>query len=102
MTDELPPGVAIETIFVIEATYGPDAAERRRPVRAEHLARIARLRDEGIVLEAGGYLDFSTALMLVRAPDADAALALFADDVYLRTGVWTELRARPLGRVVRG
>ena len=40
--------------------------------------------------------------MLVRAPDADAALALFADDVYLRTGVWTELRARPLGRVVRG
>lgn len=101
MTDELPPGVAIETIYVVEGTYGPDAAERRTPVRAEHLERVARLRDEGTILEAGGFTDFSGSIILVRAPDADAALALFADDVYIRTGVWTELRVRALGRVVR-
>jgi uncharacterized protein YciI len=101
MSTELPADVAIETIFVIEATYGPDAEETRRPFRPEHLRRISELRDSGVVIDAGGYLDFSASLVLVRAADESAALAIVADDVYLRNGVWTEVRARPFGRVVR-
>ena len=53
MTADLPPNVAIETIFVVEADYTPEAAERRPPVRAEHLAHIAELRDAGVIVEAG-------------------------------------------------
>jgi uncharacterized protein (DUF952 family)/uncharacterized protein YciI len=98
--DDLPPGVRVETIYVIEATYGPDAERLRPAVRPEHLARIGRLLAEGRVIEAGGHLDFSTALLLVRASSEAEALELFRDDVYLRSGVWTTLRAKPFARVI--
>jgi uncharacterized protein YciI len=101
MATDLPPGVAIEPIFVIEATYAPDAAETRPRVRPEHLARIAKLMEEGVVIEGGGYSDLSTALILVRAADADAALEIARSDVYMREGIWVELRVKGFGRVVR-
>jgi uncharacterized protein YciI len=100
MAGELPEGLAIETVWAIEATYGPDAAERRAPVRAEHLRRIALLRQAGTIVEAGGYADMSGSLLLVRAADEAAALAVVRDDVYTKTGVWTGFRVRQLGRVV--
>jgi uncharacterized protein YciI len=99
MTESAPPAYAIETIWVVEATYAPDAAETRPAVRPEHLARIAALISGGQVLEAGGYLDLSTALILVRAESESEAIGLFRDDVYMRAGVWVELRAKPYGRV---
>lgn len=97
---DLPPGVRVETIYVVEATYGPEAQRLRPAVRPEHLARIARLMAEGRIVEAGGYLDFSAALLLVRASSEAEAIELVSDDVYLRSGVWTTLRARPFGLVV--
>ena len=101
MAGEIPDGLAIEPIWVVEATYGPDAAERRSSVRAEHIARVARLRDEGTVIEVGGYSDMSGSLILLRVPSEEAALAVVREDVYYRSGVWTGFRARALGRVVR-
>jgi uncharacterized protein YciI len=101
MADELPDGLAIESIWVVEAAYGPDAAERRAPVRAEHLRRIDALRQAGTIVEAGAYTDMSGSLILVRAADEAAARAIVEADVYTRTGVWTGFRIRRLGRVVR-
>jgi uncharacterized protein YciI len=98
MSDAVP-AWSIEPIWVVEATYAPDAADTRPAVRPEHLARIAQLKAEGTVLEAGGYLDLSTALILVRAASEAEAIALFRDDVYMRAGVWVEVRAKPYGRV---
>jgi uncharacterized protein YciI len=101
MAGEIPEGLAIEPMWAIEATYGPDAAERRPAVRHEHLARIAELRAAGIVVEAGGYTDMSGSLFLVRASDEEAALAIMKADVYTMSGVWTGFRARAMGRVAR-
>jgi uncharacterized protein YciI len=99
MSEQSGPAYAIEPIWVVEATYAPDASETRPAVRPEHLAHIAELKAAGTILEAGGYLDLSTALLLVRAESEAAAIALFRDDVYMRSGVWVELRAKPYGRV---
>jgi uncharacterized protein len=101
VADEIPEGLAVESVWVIEAAYAPDAAQRRAPVRREHLARVARLRAAGTIIEAGGYADMSGSLFLIRAPDEAAALAILREDVYTRAGVWTGFRARALGRVVR-
>jgi uncharacterized protein len=98
---ELPDGISIETVWVIEATYAPDAAETRPAFRPEHLARMAELQAAGVVVEAGGYLDLSRALVMVRADDEQAALAIARADVYMREGVWVEVRAKPFGRVTR-
>jgi uncharacterized protein (DUF952 family)/uncharacterized protein YciI len=97
---DVPAGVRVETIYVVEATYGPEAERLRPAARPEHLEHIGELLRSGQVIEAGGYLDFSSAILLVRASGEDEALDLFRDDVYIRTGVWTDLRARALGRVV--
>jgi uncharacterized protein YciI len=101
MTAELPPDLVIETIWVLEATYAPGALEARRPFRAEHASRLAAFREQGLLLEAGGYLDGSTALLLFRVPDQETALRLARDDVYMREGIWVELRCRAFGRVAR-
>ena len=91
--------VPIENVWLVEATYAPDAAETRAPFRAEHVARLRDLIGRGVVVEAGAYADVSASIVIVRADDEEAALALCRDDVYLRNGVWVELRARAFGRV---
>ena len=89
----------IELVWLVQATYAPDAAETRVPVRAQHLARIAELRTTGVIVEAGAYTDVSSSWLLLRADSEEAALDICRGDVYMRAGVWVELRAKPFGRV---
>jgi uncharacterized protein YciI len=102
MTDPDIPAVLTELVWFVEATYAPDAAETRGAFRAEHIARLRELKRQGIVVEAGAFVDVSASIILVRAADEQAALELCRDDVYLRNGVWVELRARAFGRVTEG
>jgi uncharacterized protein len=99
---ERAPPAPTEPVWLVEATYAPDAAETRVPFRAEHIARLRDLKRQGIVIEAGAFSDVSASLVLVRAANEEAALDICRDDVYLRNGVWVELRARPFGRVTDG
>ena len=101
MAGEIPDGLEIERIWVVEAEMGRDAAERRPAVRHEHLARMAALRREGTILEVGAYADTSASLILFRVPSEAAALALVQADVYFTAGVWVGFRIRAMGRVVR-
>ena len=93
--------VVLEPVWFVEATYAPDAAETRKPFRPEHLAGIVERLDAGVYVEAGAFADVSASVVLVRAESEAAALELVRDDVYLRNGVWVEVRARPFGRVTR-
>jgi len=90
----------METVWFVEATYAPDAAESRKPFRAEHLARAAELKAAGTIVEIGAFTDVSSSVILVRAESEAAALDILRSDVYLANGVWVELRARPFGRLV--
>ena len=97
---QVPDGIGIERIWAIEATYVPDGAEARAPYRAEHLARIAKLQREGILVAAGAYTDVSMSIVLVRAATEEEALAIAREDPYVRGGVWVEVRVKPFGLVV--
>lgn len=90
----------VEQIWVVEATYAPDAAQRRGEFRAEHLARVVELKAAGTLLEAGAYGDLTASLLLLRADGRDEALGLCRQDVYFREGIWTALSAKEFGRVV--
>ena len=96
-----PTEMTIEPVWLIEATYAPDAAETRVPFRARHLARLGELKDAGVVIEAGAFADVSATILIVRAADEAAALDIARGDLYMANGVWVELRARPFGRAVR-
>ena len=89
----------IETVWHVQATYARDAAETLTPFRAEHIARMRALKADGVVIEVGAFVDVSATVAIVRAATEDEALELFRQDVYMRNGVWVEIRARPFGRV---
>ena len=99
MTEPAAPVHSLENVWVVQATYAPDAAETRVPLRARHLARIATLMAAGTVVEAGAFLDMSGSLLIVRAEDEAAAIEIARGDIYMQNGVWVELRAKPFGRV---
>lgn len=64
----------IEQVWLVEAKYGPNAAEIRPAHRPTHIARIQELKAAGTVIEAGGLLDMSTSYLLVRAESEQARL----------------------------
>ncbi len=101
MSSEIPSGVRVETVYLVEAQYTPDAAEKRPAVRIEHLTRVAELRRAGTIIEAGAYADaLTSSVLLVQAEDEAAARAIAEADVYVKAGVWSGITARPFGRVV--
>jgi uncharacterized protein YciI len=91
----------LEPIWFVEATYAPDAAETRAPFRAEHLAGVVARLESGSYVDVGAFLDVSSSVLLVRADSERAAIDLVSDDVYMRNGVWVEVRARAFGLVRR-
>lgn len=55
-----------------------------------------------MIIEVGAFADASASILIVRAADEAAALDIARADVYMREGVWVEVRARRFGRVARG
>ena len=99
MAAEIPDGIAIEQVFLVEVPYTPEARERRPPLRHDHLSRIRRLIRDGVIIEGGACADFSKAVILMRAESEAEALAVIAEDVYTTGGVWHSPTARAFGRV---
>jgi uncharacterized tellurite resistance protein B-like protein/uncharacterized protein YciI len=97
---EVPEGVRIEPVWLVEVPYTPEAPERRPALRRQHLSRIMRLKVQDRIIEAGGTADFTKAVLLVRAPSERDALALIEEDVYTSGGVWHSPRVVGYGRVV--
>jgi uncharacterized protein YciI len=99
VTEPAVPAHSLESVWVVQATYAPDAAETRVPFRSRHLARIATLKAVGTIIEAGAFLDMSGSLMMIHAEDEAAAIEIARQDIYMQNGVWVEVRARQFGRV---
>ncbi len=97
---DLPPGVRIEQVWLVEVPYTPEARDRRPAFRVQHLSRLARLRAEGTIIEAGGAADFSKAVLVMRGADEAEILALIESDVYTSGGVWHDPTVVGYGRVV--
>jgi uncharacterized protein YciI len=93
------PAASIELVWHVTATYAPDAEETRTPFRAAHIARAAQLKADGVIVEVGAFTDVSSSVLLIRAESEEAALDVCRGDIYMKNGVWVELRAKPFGRV---
>lgn len=94
---DLPPGVRIDPVWLVEVPYTAEARERRPAYRVEHLARLARLRTEGVVIEAGGAADFSKAVLLMRGADEAEIRAVIESDAYTGGRVWEGHKATIVG-----
>jgi uncharacterized protein len=83
--------VNFEPTFLVTAAYAADAATRRGPYRAAHLARVAAMLADGTALVAGAHADLSASVLILRAADAAAARSLVEQDPYWQHGVWTAI-----------
>ena len=93
---QIPEGVEFEQVWAIEAEFAPDGG-RAGPVRLAHLARLARLMREGVVVAAGALGNVESAFIVVRVADEAAAREFAATDVYWTSGAWASIRVRRYG-----
>ena len=96
--------------YAIEGYDGADVLAQRLQARAQHLARLTALRDEGRLLLAGpcpaidaedpGPAGFSGSIVIAEFASLDAARSWADADPYLAAGVYTRVDVRPFKPVL--
>ena len=77
-------------IFAVEYHYVTDKDDEMAVVRPSHRAFNGELAKEDRLLAAGPYVGTHDALIIVRAEDAEGALALLDDDPFHKNGFIAE------------
>ncbi|MCH6567967.1 MAG: hypothetical protein IH801_06335 [Nitrospinae bacterium] len=75
--------------YVVIGTYTEDAVTKREPYRAEHLARLQALKDEGKVVTIGPTKDVTKLFAILEVEGEDEARRLIEEDPYWTGGIWT-------------
>jgi len=96
--------------YVIEGFDGADVLTKRMAARADHLARLTELRDDGRLLLAGpcpaidaedpGPAGFSGSVVIAEFPSLEQARAWADADPYVAAGVYERSEVRPFRRVL--
>lgn len=89
--------------FILFHSYGPDAAERRAPHRAQHLALLQSLRERGQVVMAGAYANpLDGAAIIFDVEEPATVHAFVASDSYVASGIVTSWTVREWNVAVGG
>ncbi len=75
--------------YVVIGTYTEDAVTKREPYRAEHLARLQTLKDEGKVVTMGPTKDVTKLIAILDVESEDEARRLIEEDPYWTGSIWT-------------
>jgi uncharacterized protein YciI len=96
--------------YAIEGHDGPDVLSKRLAARADHLARLTALRDQGRLLLAGpcpaidaedpGPAGFSGSIVIAEFVSLDEARAWADADPYIAAGVYERVDVRPFKPVL--
>lgn len=96
--------------YAIEGFDGADVLARRLAARADHLARLVALRDQGRLLLAGpcpaidaedpGPAGFTGSIVIAEFASMEAARAWADADPYVAAGVYERVEVRPFKRVL--
>lgn len=96
--------------YAIEGHDGADVLERRNGARADHLARLNALKDQGRLLLAGpcpaidaedpGPAGFTGSIVIAQFPSLADARAWAEADPYIAAGVYRRVDVRPFKLVL--
>ena len=79
------------TLYLVFRNPGPSWVKglpsRHQPLWDEHAVFMDRLFEEGRIVLAGPYADYSRVLLIVNARDADEASELFYDDPWAKSAI---------------
>ncbi len=96
--------------YAIHATDHEDSLERRLSVRAQHLARLQQLQNEGRLLLAGPYpavdsndpgpAGYTGSLIIAEFDSLDDAQSWADADPYVAAGVYAGVSVKPFRKVL--
>ena len=81
--------------FVLFGTYCQNAIAKRTPFRDEHLSRLNKLKEEGILITLGPTKCNRYVFGVFEASTIDDVKKLLEDDVYWKEQIWTSLDIYP-------
>ena len=81
--------------FVLWGTYCENALEKRVPFRKQHLDRLSKLKQEGILITLGPTKCSTHVFGIFEATSLEIVREVVEDDVYWKEGIWTELEIYP-------
>lgn len=97
-------------LYTIVGQDAPDSLNKRRDARADHLARLHNLQDEGRLLLAGpfpaidsndpGPAGFTGSLIVAEFDSLDSAQTWADEDPYLAAGVYASVSVKPFKKVL--
>ena len=97
-------------LYTIVGQDVPDSLNKRRDIRADHLARLQTLQDEGRLLLAGpfpaidssdpGPAGFTGSLIVAEFDSLDSAQHWANNDPYLAAGVYASVSVKPFKKVL--
>ena len=81
--------------FILFGTYCDDAVNKRTPFRTEHLHRLSKLKDEGILITLGPTKCNGFVFGIFQASNLELVKKIVKDDIYWENGIWTKLEFYP-------
>ncbi len=90
--------------FIITAHDGENMLERRMLVRLRHLENMAKIRETGRVICAGGILDRNGSpvgsVLVLEFERRELLDAYLESEPYIREKVWEDVRVEPMNVVI--
>ena len=81
--------------YVLWGTYCENAVEKRTPFRQQHLDRLSKLKQQGILITLGPTKCTRYVFGILKAENEDELRKIIQDDVYWRENIWTSFDVYP-------
>tara|TARA_Y100001968_G_C18854836_1_gene479771 strand:+ start:130 stop:399 length:270 start_codon:yes stop_codon:yes gene_type:complete len=81
--------------FLLWGKYCENAIEKRTPFREEHLNRLSKLKQEGILITLGPTKCTRYVFGVFQISSVEELRKLIEDDVYWRENIWTSFEIYP-------
>ena len=81
--------------FVLFGTYCENAISKRTPFRDEHLTRLAKLMEKGILITLGPTKCTRYVFGIFKVKSREELKILLEEDIYWKEGIWTSINIYP-------
>jgi hypothetical protein len=80
--------------YVLWGSYCENALEKRTPYRADHLAGLAKLKEQGILVTLGPTQDNAQVFGIYEAENEETVRQFVENDPYWKNGIWTDYQVK--------
>ena len=81
--------------FVLFGNYCENAISKRGPFREEHLTRLAKLKEKGILITLGPTKCTKYVFGIFQSKSSEELKILLEEDIYWKEGIWTSINIYP-------